>query len=142
MKYLFLVLFVGTFCSDMICNAQPENKAYLEMKLAKYAKMKKKGTILLIPGGVFTVGGIVLLANADWTSTSDVYGNTSYSSSDPSAFAGLLCTLAGVALTTTGAVMAIVGSNNQKKYTDRLKNLSFTPLVKPNQAGFMLTYRF
>jgi hypothetical protein len=142
MKSTILMLLTILTFSTFISHAQQSGRELNELKLEKYTKMKKNGITLLISGGVCTIGGIVLLSNVDWEETSDGYGNTSYHSDDSNAGLGMLLTLAGVALTTTGTVLALVGDHSKKKYQNRLNSVSIKPVFRHNQSGFLLTYRF
>ncbi len=79
-------------------------------------KKRNTGIVLSSIGGAALVGGIAMIATADWEYTRS--GNN-YNSNDPKAVIGILSVLAGIPMTIIGIVKTAKGSkwrNHHDKY--------------------------
>jgi len=141
MKRIVFILF-ALLMSTLVSQAQHYDTEMLNAKILKFSKMRNTGLIMIGSGTVITIGGIVLIAKTDWTKTSDGSGNVNYHTNDPNGLGGILLTVIGVGLGGAGTALAIVGTNRSKKYSKLLHNVTMVPLIKSNQSGIMLTYRF
>lgn len=139
MKIAVLIGFI--LCLSAQCYAQIDRQKLLYLqKSEKYRKMKNTGRALTVVGGAVWIYGIVTLvksANAQYNN-----GGTPTSSSNKDAQNGSLAYLAGTAGLGAGIPLWIIGANNQKKYENKLQNLSIRFDVNPQNKGLTLTYRF
>lgn len=136
MKYSFAVLFMVSFLAGQ---AQQDIDQYL--KYSKGERMRKNGIGLTIGGGVLTVVGISLLSSANFTTTTNGYGQSQYSTNDPNATSGALCLLGGMGMLGAGIPLWIVGAHKVKKYKPAglSLNLNVAPQGRP---GLGLGLRF
>jgi hypothetical protein len=124
------------------------SKELYKMKIYKFAKLKNTGMALGIGGGVLTMVGIILVSNASWkevqTNNSMGYNtnNTSYETNDANGIVGILMIFNGVPIGITGIILGTIGSKNVKKYQEKLNNISFNVICKPQQQGLSMSYRF
>ena len=142
MKNLFWIIFVFSLVSQQVF-AQQLDRASIEQKIEHYTKMKKTGTGLTIAGGVLTIVGIALASSANYQTTTNGYGQQTYTSNDPNAVGGVLCLLGGLGMAGAGIPLWAVGSSRVKKYTAQLNTVSLNLKLTPSgQAGVGFTYSF
>ncbi len=142
MKKIFWIILVFAFVAQQVVAQQLDRKS-IELKIQRYTKMKKTGTVLTIVGGALTITGIALISSAKVESTTNIYGQPTYTSNDPNAVGGVLCLLGGLGMAGTGIPLMAVGSSRVKKYTAQLNTLSFNLKLTPSgQAGVGFTYSF
>ena len=99
--------------------------------------MKNTGRALTVIGGVLFVTGIVTLAN-----NIKAYNNGSPTYSPADTRKGYLEYLGGIAGLGAGIPLWAVGGHNQRKYEDKLQNLSVRFNASPQNKGFAIIYRF
>lgn len=133
MKYTFAILFTLSFLAGQ---AQQDIDQY--MKYSKGDRMRKTGIGLTIGGGVLTVIGISMLSSANFTSTTNQYGQQQYSSNDPNAQSGALCLLGGIGMLGAGVPLWIVGAHKVKKYKPTGLSLNLNPA--PRGLGVSLRF--
>lgn len=131
---------------------KPENDKDLSLnqvyqdKIKQYTKMKNTGIGLGAGGAIITVVGIFLASNADWEQVENEdsmnSNNTTYNTTSGSGIAGVLCIIGGVSMGVTGIILGTIGSNNVKKYQNKLKKVSVNISYTQKQRGFTLAYRF
>lgn len=118
-------------------HAQGNNQEFIQGKILRFEKMKTTGTVMTLVGTAATVGGIIIMSDADWNQTSD-----GYETHDSEGFAGGIIATLGVGLMAGGITCWIIGDKKLKKYKKALNELSLSPIVTPNRAGVLLTFRF
>ncbi len=140
MKKIILVLF--TIFISSVAISQEIQKDLFESKIERYSKMKRNGITMGAIGGTTTVLGIILLNQAEKTSTSET--GEVYTSTNSSGIVGLgaLATVAGVPLFITGVILGVVGNKKEKIYKGKLDNLSFQIKSTHQMTGFSLVYNF
>jgi hypothetical protein len=142
MKRIAFLFFASLMLSTIVCQAQQYNTEMLKAKILKFSKMRNTGFTMIGSGTFITMGGIILISATDWNKTYNGTGSVNYQSNDPKGFAGILLTVVGVGLGGAGTALAIIGTNRSKKYSKLLYNVTMVPLIKSDQSGIMLTYRF
>jgi|WetSurMetagenome_2_1015567.scaffolds.fasta_scaffold21533_4 hypothetical protein len=90
-----------------------------------------------IVGAASAIGGIISLSDSHWEQTSD-----GYETHDKDAFTGAIIVSVGIGLMAGGITCIAIGEKKSKKYEKALKELTLMPIVEPNKAGVMLTFRF
>jgi len=123
-------------------NVNSNNKTLYQYKIVKYNKMENIGKTMAITGTVATVLGIVLINGAEWTETTDYYGNTQYTAQDSGAAIGILSLIIGIPLGIAGSVIGIIGHNKKAQYQSKLNKLAFDIVTTPKQNSIKLTYNF
>lgn len=108
-------------------------------KVEKYRKMKNAGRILTFGGTVLTIVGVVAVANAPKTQTTNGYGQT-VTTIDESGFGGALAFIAGAASLGAGIPLWIVGSKAEAKYRRKLGDSYLSLNINYQQVG--LTWRY
>jgi len=141
-KKVFLIALVAIISLSIVARAQENPNSVAELKLKKYTKMKNIGLGMVYSGAVCTVGGIILISNAETKKTEDIYGNTQYTFKDSKGPVGVLLTAVGVSLVGGGIVFAVIGSKKVQKYKKQLNNLTLVPYTNTKQTGFLLSYKF
>jgi hypothetical protein len=114
----------------------------IKAKILKFSKMRNTGYTMMGSGALMTMGGIILISSSDWNKTSNGTGSVNYQSNDPKGFAGILLTVVGVGLVGGGTAVTLIGTSHIKKYSRILNNVTMSPLIRSDQSGIMLTYRF
>ncbi len=142
MKNRFFITAIFLFTIGSFFSNAQYSKEFLQMKADRYRKMQTSGFVLLGSGSAAMITGAILISSADWTTTTDMYGNTNHTTDDPVGFAGVGVCIVGFALMASGTVFTIIGTSKTKSYQQKLHNLSIAPCITPKQAGFQLTYRF
>lgn len=141
MKRIAFLFFASLMLSTIVCQAQQYNTEMLKAKVLRFSKMRNTGFVMIGTGTLFTIGGVVLISNTDWNKTTNG-GNVNYQTNDPNGLGGILLTVVGVGLGGAGTALAIIGTNRSRKYSKLLYNVRIVPLIKSDQSGIMLTYRF
>lgn len=142
MKKITLLTFLFAVIMPIVSHAQQNDPEFLRAKIEKFSRMKRTGIVMLVAGSASTVGGIVLLANADWEKTSTGNGSVNYNSNDGNALFGMLLTGVGVGLMGGGIPLALIGHNKAEKYKGQLLSLTMVPIVETNYSGIHLALRF
>ena len=137
MKIVILLGFI--LCLSAQCYAQIDQQKMLYLqKSEKYRKMKNTGRVLTVIGGGLWIYGVVTIVNS--INTSNNGGTTTSSSGDLQN--GSLAWLGGIAGMGAGIPLWIIGGHNQRKYEDKLQNISLRINASPQNKGLTLTYRF
>ena len=137
MKIVVLLSFI--LCLSAQCYAQIDQQKMLYLqKSEKYRKMKNTGRVLTVIGGGLWIYGVVTIVNS--INTSNNGGTTTSSSGDLQN--GSLAWLGGIAGMGAGIPLWIIGGHNQRKYEDKLQNVSIRFNASPQNKGLTLTYRF
>lgn len=108
-------------------NEKSEDELIAEANLAKYARMKRNGYIVLGVGLGSLGSGIALMSVGEWDETR-TGTNVNYQAKDGKAGFGLALTLAGLPLTIVGAILASRGTKKHRYWEERL-------YVHTSQAG-------
>ncbi len=137
MKNTFTTICLFMVITVVSSNAQVNNQDFIKAKIQSFEKMKTTGTVMTIVGTAAAVGGIVIMSNADWDQTSD-----GYETHDSDGLAGGIIATLGVGLMTGGITCFVIGDKKLKKYKKALNEISLKPIVTPNRAGVLLTFRF
>ncbi|MEO7991746.1 MAG: hypothetical protein ABI663_19490 [Chryseolinea sp.] len=130
---LFVILFLTFQCYGQV---DPQKLKYLQ-KTEKYRRMKNTGRAITVIGGVLLVTGIVTITNSIKAYNN---GSPTYSAGDTQK--GFLEYLGGLAGLGAGIPLWAVGGHNQKKYEQKLQDLSVRFNASPQNRGFTITYRF
>ncbi|MES2731956.1 MAG: hypothetical protein V4714_09410 [Bacteroidota bacterium] len=151
-KLTLLLVFVGLFIqgplfaqsdSTVLFKRKSGSEALYLRKIESYRKLRNTGVTLGVIGAVVTVAGIVTIATTKWVPTNNRVGSTtSQPENIDRFFGGVLATVLGIPITTTGAILGGIGARKMKQYNKKLENLSLDFNYTPNQQGFALTYRF
>lgn len=119
-------------------NQKPEDEIMVEALVAKYARMKQNGYIVLGVGLGSLGGGIALMSVGEWTETRTPT-SVNYNAKDGKAGVGLVLTIAALPLTIVGAILASRGAKRHRYWQERL-------YVHTSQVGqsptFGLGYKF
>lgn len=138
MKFIIYTILVCCLASEAL--AQEQDKILYELKAEKYKRMKNTGAALTVGGGVLAIVGIVVGSNSSVTTTSYGGGPTDTESTGSLGFS-VAAFLIGGASVGVGVPLWIVGSKSEKKYTQKLENLSVKMNVRPGTKGLTLVYR-
>lgn len=139
MKPLLLIAFL--FCIGSPCFSQIEgNRILYEQKVKKYNKMKKTGTALAVSGGILTVVGFVTLLNSSVTTVHSGSYSETYTTGHP--VLGGVSFLLGIGGLGAGIPLSIVGAKSERKYQQKLDNLSVGFNANPKAPRIALSYRF
>ena len=124
--------------------AQYDDEKLLYMRKAeKYRKMQNAGAVLTVGGAILTVVGFVTLQNSSITTTQPVGGSgQSQTTVEGHPFEGMAAFLLGNGGLGAGIPLWIIGSNNHRKYTQKLEGVSFKLNLTPQKSGIALTYKF
>lgn len=136
---IFMVLSVTLSSFAQIINA---DSALYQSKVESYTKMKRTGGTLAIIGGGLTLVSILMVSNANWEESHDMYGNTNYTTSDGGGVFGILGLFVGVPMAVTGIVLSSIGSKKVKYYSEKLKNVKMGMYHNGQQTGVTLVIRF
>lgn len=131
MKYTF-VLLVILFVAGQL-SAQQDIDRYL-----KANRMKRTGRSLTFGGGVLAIVGISLLSSAKYTTTTNAYGYTQTSTTDPQASTGALVLLGGIGCLGAGIPIWAVGAHRAKKHEPKAVSLNLN--VAPTGVGLALRF--
>lgn len=143
---LFILLVASPLLLFAQIDDQPSEEAAMRSKdemlaetnIAKYARMKRNGYILLGVGLTSLGSGITLMSVGEWNETR-TGSNVNYQAKDAKAGVGLVLTLAGLPITIVGAVLTSRGTKKYRYWEERL-------YVHTSQAGdvptFGLGYKF
>lgn len=96
--------------------------------------MKTAGVVLSIAGSVAIMLAVAQISYEDYSPYS--------STSDEEDYYIVTTGIAGVSMLGTGVPLWIIGARNQRKYNQRLNNLSVGVNINSNQHGLLLRYRF
>ena len=130
-----------------------QEKMFFRSKAFKYEKMKKTGALLGIFGGVITISGIALIANADWeenTTNNGYYQNGYYYSNnynnnttttDSKGVLGIFGVMVGVPMTTAGIILNVIGGRKQREYQRKADKISVGYFQKNGAQGFKLAIK-
>lgn len=131
MKYSIALLIVLFTASHL--RAQQDMERYL-----KANRMKTTGRTLTFGGGILSIVGISLISSAKYTTTTNAYGYTQTSTTDPQASTGALLLLGGIGCLGAGIPIWAVGAHRAKKHEPKAVSLNLN--VAP--AGVGLALRF
>jgi hypothetical protein len=110
--------------SQMLTNREEEySRSEIGGKLATYTKMRGTGIGLLLTGTALTVGGILLMSSAEWTTIQTETG-IQKNTNDPQGAIGIVMLLPGIPLTLTGMILTGIGSSKVAEYQKRARRLS------------------
>lgn len=137
MKKTFTFICLLMVIAIVSVNAQVRNQEFIQGKIHRFESMKTTGIVMTAVGAAATIGGVIALSDADWHETTD-----GYETNDSEGFAGAIFTTLGVGLMAGGITCLVIGDKKLKKYKKALNELSFKPIVTPNRAGVLLTFRF
>jgi hypothetical protein len=139
MKLLILLSFLLVISLQAYSQMDPEKALYIA-KSEKYRKMKGTGAALTVTGGILAIVGLVTLSNAETTTTSNGYGQQTQTSGNVGA--GAAAWIFGNIGLGAGIPLWIVGKNNERKYVQKLENMSVSFNTSPQRTGLTLRYRF
>jgi hypothetical protein len=143
MKLAFTLLFLCFYSfSGFSQYIDSEDEALYRSKVENYTKLKKSGSMMTIAGIVMTAGGIALVSTADWSTSTDEFGYTTYNSIDETGIIGVTGIVLGVPLVVTGIVLNSVGKRKVNFYNEKLQNLNVSYFDTGNQKGLTLVYTF
>lgn len=135
------IVFLAFIVFGLTAKAQIKEENLYKSKVEKYTKLKKTGFTMGIVGGAATIGGVVLVNKADW-STDHYNSGVSYNTEDGSGVAGVVLLVVGVPLTIAGLILGGVGNSKAKKYQKKLDGLSINATSTSQMTGLRLTYNF
>jgi len=121
---------------------QDQNNDLYRSKIESYTKLKNTGTIMAATGACLTVGGIILVSNADWSTTEDIYGNTTLNTVDGKGLLGVTGIIVGIPLGVTGIVLNSIGKRKVKYYRDKLENVNLGYFQYGQQKGITVAIKF
>jgi len=117
------------------------DKKHYQLKVIKFNKMKRTGTVLGVAGAVATVGGIALISSADWYTETNAYGQQNTTTDDPNGVIGLVGVIVGVPMLAGGVVLAVIGSKKERQYQEKLNKLSAGYFQRHGAHGITLRLR-
>lgn len=110
------------------------DKQLYDEKVKKFTRMKTAGMVVSIAGSVAMMLAVAQISNEDYS----LYSSTSDEEDYYIAATGV----AGVSMLGAGVPLWIIGARNQRKYNQKLNNLSVGINNNSNQRGLALRYRF
>jgi len=140
---LFILISQSTFAQYYYENSyEQDRRALYERKIVTYTKMKKTGWTLAAVGTAMTVAGIVMINSAEWDTTTNSYGQTQTTTSDPEGIIGILGVSFGIPVGVAGVVLGIIGAKKQNQYMGKLERLDLGYQKYNDYNSLTLTYRF
>lgn len=100
-------------------STKSKEEVLAETNVAKYARMKQNGYILLGVGLGSLGGGIALMSTGKWDETR-TGTSVNYQAKDGKAGIGLVLTLAGLPITIVGAILASRGTKRHRYWEEKL----------------------
>jgi hypothetical protein len=143
LSLLFIFISQNTFAQYYYENHQDQDRRELyERKIVTYTKMKKTGWTVAAVGTGATIIGIIMISNAEWETTTNSYGQTQTTTSDPEGVVGILGVSLGIPAAVAGAVFGIIGAKKQNQYMGKLERLDIGYRKYNDYNSIRLTYRF
>jgi hypothetical protein len=111
-----------------------DDKQLYDEKVKKFVRMKTAGMVLSIAGSVAMMLAVTQISNEDYS----LYSSTS----DEEDYYIATTAVAAASMLGAGVPLWIIGARKQRKYNQRLNNLSVGAKINSNQRGLALRYRF
>lgn len=123
-----LIIIMLLVTTHSIAQLSPNNQNY-HYQLEQARKMKSGGATLTVLGGILMIAGGLTVRSS--IRTGEANGET-----------GAICYILGIGGIASGIPLMAVGASNQKKYNEKLQELSVRFGAGSLPRGLTLSYRF